>query len=253
MDMIIASFQGIMLFILYVTLIIRSIILYIKEGINPLVLGKGKKGFHAALEYFFLGWLLVWSYEIVATVFTIPFHFIPVPGVFTPLFNFPPVVYIGMVLSSAGYIIFVLSLIFFGSSWRVGIDKENAGKLVTGGIFSMTRNPIYLYIDLYSIGTAFINRNIFFIGVAVFTVIGLHFQILYEEKFLETEYGNEYKEYKKRYGGIYKGYNANCIISIPRFTFIFLWNKETSTFTLFLFSSIQTIFPCIFFNAPSII
>jgi protein-S-isoprenylcysteine O-methyltransferase Ste14 len=103
-----------------------------------------------------------------------------------------------MFLILIGFILFLLSLAAFGKSWRVGIDSKNPGKLVTNGIFSITRNPIFVYIDFYFIGTALINTNILFILFAVIVIIGLHYQILQEEKFLSNFYGEEYSEYKKR-------------------------------------------------------
>jgi protein-S-isoprenylcysteine O-methyltransferase Ste14 len=69
---------------------------------------------------------------------------------------------------------------------------------VTNGIFSITRNPIFVYIDLYFIGTALINANALFIIFALITVIGTHYQILQEEKHLNNLYKEEYVEYKKR-------------------------------------------------------
>jgi protein-S-isoprenylcysteine O-methyltransferase Ste14 len=198
MDSFISLFQGIMLLLLYLTFIIRSGLLYLKDGINPFVLGKGKRGINAIVEYIFFVGLLVWSYEIAAVVFGLHFHIIPIMKVHQPIIDSSVMKYIGMIISLGGYIIFVLSLAAFGKSWRMGIDKTNPGKLVTNGTFSITRNPIFVYIDLYFIGTALINGNIFFIFFALAVSLGIHYQILQEEKFLNEYYGEEYTEYKNK-------------------------------------------------------
>lgn len=196
MDIFIDLFQGIMLLLLYLTLIIRSILIYLKDGINPFVLGKGKKGFQKIIEYLFIVGLLVWTYEIITSLFCINVHIIPVPFINNIIIDNIIMEYIGVIIIVIGYIIFVLSLIAFGNSWRIGIDKNNPGKLVQSGIFSITRNPIFVYMDLYYIGTAMINPNLFFIIFALIVIIGLHYQILLEEKYLESKYGREYLEYK---------------------------------------------------------
>jgi len=198
MDALINLYQGIMLILLFLTLTIRSIFLYLKNGIFPFVIGKDKKGFNAVIEILFLIGLLIWSYEIITIIFNIEFHIIPIDFVNKIILNNIILKYLGMGLIFIGYILFLMSLVSFGKSWRVGIDSKNPGKLVTNGIFSITRNPIFVYIDLYFVGTALINTNILFILFAVLVIIGIHYQILQEEIFLSNFYGQEYSEYKKR-------------------------------------------------------
>ena len=67
---------------------------------------------------------------------------------------------------AAGLGLFILSLISFGDSWRIGIDTRSAGDLVMTGVFSLTRNPIFLFLDVYFLGTWLIYPNLFF-GVFV--------------------------------------------------------------------------------------
>lgn len=61
------------------------------------------------------------------------------------LFNLLPLKVFGLVLIISGFIIFVLALISLGYSWRLGIDDTNPGKLVTNGIYAISRHPIYLF------------------------------------------------------------------------------------------------------------
>jgi protein-S-isoprenylcysteine O-methyltransferase Ste14 len=53
-----------------------------------------------------------------------------------------------------GLIIFLLALISFGKSRRVGIDKEKSNELITKGIFKYSRNPIFIFMDIYFVGIA---------------------------------------------------------------------------------------------------
>jgi protein-S-isoprenylcysteine O-methyltransferase Ste14 len=50
----------------------------------------------------------------------------------------------GVALCLAGLSILLASLVSFGRSFRVGIDVEHPDQLVTAGIFSVSRNPIYV-------------------------------------------------------------------------------------------------------------
>lgn len=191
-------FQIIMLALLYLTLITRTMMLYVKDGVFPFVLAKGKKGFNAFLEIIFFVALLAWSYEIISQIFSINFHIIPI-GYLNRIFVENIVLKTaGSILILAGYILFIFSLIAFGRSWRVGIDKDNPGKLIKNGVFSITRNPIFVFLNMYLIGTALLNMNLFFIICAIIFIIGIHYQILQEENFLKENYKQEYIKYTKQ-------------------------------------------------------
>jgi protein-S-isoprenylcysteine O-methyltransferase Ste14 len=69
---------------------------------------------------------------------------------------------------------------------------------VTTGIYFYSRNPIYLFFDLYFLGTFFINGSLFFLLTAVLGALNLHYQILQEERFLADTYGAVYKAYRAR-------------------------------------------------------
>lgn len=106
--------------------------------------------------------------------------------------------FIGAMLIIAGFVIFIWSLVSFGNAWRVGIDEKNPGGLVTGCIFAFSRNPIFIFIDLYFSGTFLINGSLIFLIFAVSVVAGLHYQILQEEKSLLKTYGQVYRDYCAR-------------------------------------------------------
>ena len=69
---------------------------------------------------------------------------------------------------------------------------------MTGGIFGITRNPIYVAFILFFFGIFLINGTWFFLICALLAVVALHFQILREEEFLTKQYGQSYEEYCRR-------------------------------------------------------
>ena len=113
--------------------------------------------------------------------------------------------YIGIIISTLGDIIFLISVITMKNSWRVGISKNDKTKLITNGIYKISRNPAFLGFDLMYIGIVLLYSNIFTIVFSLFAIIMLHLQILEEEKHLEKNFKDEYTIYKSktnRYLGI---------------------------------------------------
>ena len=104
----------------------------------------------------------------------------------------------GVALLFAGMTIFGLALLSFRSSWRVGIDKKAPGQLVTTGIFALSRNPIFLSMDLYFLGTFLIYPNLFFLIAFLGLALGMHVQIRNEEVFLLDQYGEPYRRYRSQ-------------------------------------------------------
>ena len=83
-------------------------------------------------------------------------------------------------------------------SWRAGIPEKDKTKLVTGGIYKISRNPAFLGFDLSYTGMLLLYFNPLLAAFTVFAVVMLHLQILQEEKFMKATFGAEYCEYKAR-------------------------------------------------------
>ncbi len=94
-----------------------------------------------------------------------------------------------------GLLIYALALYSFRDSWRIGIDREKPGKLITTGIFAWSRNPIYISLDLLAIGSFMLQGHLIFLILLIGITFSLHFQILQEEKFLIQTYGETYIKY----------------------------------------------------------
>ncbi|MCL2343640.1 MAG: isoprenylcysteine carboxylmethyltransferase family protein [Firmicutes bacterium] len=101
----------------------------------------------------------------------------------------------GVALCAAALVWFAVTLRHFGSSFRVGIDENTKEKLITGGTFSLSRNPLYIGFDVFFIGQLLIAPNLASLIVVLFFGAVIHRQILREEKFLRAHYGQEYADY----------------------------------------------------------
>jgi protein-S-isoprenylcysteine O-methyltransferase Ste14 len=108
--------------------------------------------------------------------------------------------WIGIALCYAGLVIFLWALISFGKAWRIGIDEAHSGELITTGIFAVSRNPIFLFMDMYFTGILLIYPNVLFTVATLCAITGIHFQILREEKFLLNRFKDRYTGYKRKTG-----------------------------------------------------
>jgi len=104
----------------------------------------------------------------------------------------------GLALCGLALAGFILSLISFGDSFRVGIDEKAPSELVTGGMFAISRNPVYLCFLLLFAGLFLIHRNLLILIATVFFAAMIHRQILREEAFLKKRHGEEFEDYCKR-------------------------------------------------------
>ena len=118
----------------------------------------------------------------------------------TILVNAVPIKVLGAVMLVAGLLIFGLALRAFGNSWRLGIDREAPGVLVTHGVFGRTPNLIYVALDLLAVGTFLVQGRLIFLALALVIVGMLHYQIRREECFLVRTRGDAFREYCARVG-----------------------------------------------------
>ena len=180
--------------VFYVLLVGRTVLLY-KKGIKVWVIGtSAKKPHEIILENILVPVLLVWSIFVIAAAVRVSLP----PVISKTVINPGWTKYVGITLCWIGLIIFLLALISFGKAWRIGIDENNSNELITSGIFGYSRNPVFLFMDLYFAGIMLIYPNAVFITVAICAASGIHLQILREEKFLLQKFGDKYAEYQKR-------------------------------------------------------
>jgi protein-S-isoprenylcysteine O-methyltransferase Ste14 len=190
-------FQVATVAIVLVILFGRASYLALARNINPLVIGSGQKGVLLFVELMAFGGLVLWLIEVLVVALHSGFRLFP-SLLESRLVNAFAARSIGVALVTLGLVLFGLAFVSFGDSWRVGIDQRTPGALVTGGVFAVSRNPIYVFLDLWFIGAFLVNGTLIFLIFAVLAILFLHLQILQEEKFLVTFYGRPYQNYCAR-------------------------------------------------------
>src|SRR5688572_12911312 len=177
----------------------RAVYMIASRGINLIVIGGGKKGLVRIIELLSFGGLVLWMIELVLYAVHADFHIFPAP-LNQVLIDSQISRTIGATLLFIGLLFFLGAFVSFGDSWRVGFDIKTPGKLVTGGIFAFSRNPIYLFLDLWFIGVFLMNGRLIFLIFAILTLIVIHWQILQEETFLSKLYNEPYHQYRSQTG-----------------------------------------------------
>lgn len=182
---------SIILLVVFFSLLFSRILLLKSRGIQPIVFAKTHPS-----DYFLMPIMFLLVYVAFASAIPI----LPFPKILIkPLFESKMLAWIGIFVSSVGVVTFALALVAFGNSFRMGIDTEKPDKLITNGIFSISRNPIYVAFILFFLGLILAHPNITFIVVLFGIYIPiLHRQIIREEDFLKVHYGVEYSDYAKK-------------------------------------------------------
>ena len=108
---------------------------------------------------------------------------------------------IGIALAALGGMAVFLAQLGMGENWRIGVSDEQHTDLVTGGWFSLCRNPIYTAMIVGWIGfTLMVPTWLSFLAVVVIG-IGLEIQVrAVEEPYLVRTHGDEYRAYASRVG-----------------------------------------------------
>jgi protein-S-isoprenylcysteine O-methyltransferase Ste14 len=106
-----------------------------------------------------------------------------------------------IILMVAGYFLYKFSTAFRvkhggggpGEKW-----EKQPQKLITGGPYGFTRNPVYLGHLIFLIGLALTLQSLFAAILAVVTAVAFQRRILRDENRLAGVFGQEYFEYKSR-------------------------------------------------------
>jgi protein-S-isoprenylcysteine O-methyltransferase Ste14 len=136
-----------------------------------------------AVFYFYIVFAAAFSFPMVST---------------QEFFHSEAIAWVGVLFCLAGLVLFSWGLVSFGLSFRVGIDINRPDKLITTGIFALSRNPIYVAFALIVLGQFLIFPNWILLVYLCAAAWLFHRQVLREEEYLRKHYGQEYSEYCDR-------------------------------------------------------
>jgi len=154
-----------------------------KFGIKAFHFGKIDKK-----DFLIPPFVLIYFYLVIANTFNLP----KIGAILT---YSSVAAWIGAALCILALALFLWGMISFGKSFRVGIDAEKPGGLVSTGAFSISRNPLYVAFFMILTGVFLIFPTWIFFTYFVAGLWLIDRQVCLEENSLRNIYGTEYDDY----------------------------------------------------------
>lgn len=106
---------------------------------------------------------------------------------------------VGGVLIVLGLIVAFLSVVTLYRAGTSPLHERPTTRIVPGGVFAWSRNPIYLGMLLICVGLAVFFDTVWVLGGTVLAVLIIHHVVIArEEAFLEVKFGQTYLDYKRQ-------------------------------------------------------
>lgn len=183
-------------FIIYfgIAFVLKTLVVAKRIGKNPLVLPKDDSAYGLIGFYFKLTLIAMFIYVFAYSLFpTWHQYFLVIPSL-----DYQIVKYLGLICLAFSLVWTIIAQSHMKDSWRIGIDNETKTDLVKSGVFSFSRNPIFLGMILSLVGLFLVTPNAL---TSIFMILGyvlIQIQIRLEEEFLTKEHGKEYSYYKEK-------------------------------------------------------
>jgi protein-S-isoprenylcysteine O-methyltransferase Ste14 len=103
---------------------------------------------------------------------------------------------VGILFIAVGLGFIVLARREFASFSQPTDPGKPTGKLVTTGVFSLSRNPLYLGVIGLVAGAALVLNFLWILALLVSAIIACHYVLIApEERYLTAKFGEEYRTY----------------------------------------------------------
>lgn len=170
----------------------RSYLFWKETGINPYKLGSTESA-HDLIGLFFrlVSFLVIFATVIYSAVpaaypYIGPIEWLHALWVQTT----------GLVLLFAALAWVSIAQIQMGSSWRIGIDEDVKTDLVRKGLFSVSRNPIFLGMRVLLLGLFLAAPNALTLLAFGLGDVLMQVQVRLEEEHMHKLHGEEFERYK---------------------------------------------------------
>jgi protein-S-isoprenylcysteine O-methyltransferase Ste14 len=173
---------------------LRSLLVYRRSGVNPFVLpSSGDVPGYVALAFK----VVIGGIAVVVVGLAIwpgsQIYF----GRWSVL-STPVVAYLGWALLIASLIWLLIAQAQMGTSWRIGIDDKCRTELVQHGLFTLSRNPIFLAMRVNLVGLFLVFPSVVTAALLVAGELLIQVQVRLEEQHLANLHGQVYDAYRAR-------------------------------------------------------
>ncbi|OJX32526.1 MAG: beta-carotene 15,15'-monooxygenase [Chryseobacterium sp. 36-9] len=178
-------------FILFfgISFVAKTIIVARRIKKNPLVLPQDESAYALVGNYFKLCLAGIFLYVILFP-FLSESSFLPIDSLDIDWFKF-----VGLTLMLLALIWTIVAQNQMKDSWRIGIDNDMKTELVTSGLFSISRNPVFLGMIMSLVGLFLVTPNAFSLLFLTLGYVLIQVQIRLEEEFLYRQHGEKYLDY----------------------------------------------------------
>lgn len=98
--------------------------------------------------------------------------------------------FMGFGILASGFVLYTIAIIQFAS--------PNITGLTTTGLYSISRNPMYVAFFLYFLGSCILTSSWLLLIVLIVFQISVHFLIISEERWCRDQFGETYAEYMEK-------------------------------------------------------
>lgn len=173
---------------------LRSYLTWKRTGRNPYRLGKTESA-HDLIGWFFrltiialAGVVLIFSFSSQIYRFLMPIYWL----------EYPMLIMTGVGLMLGSLVWILIAQEQMGNSWRVGIDEDHKTPLVRHGVFSLSRNPIFLGIKISLFGLFLALPNAITLAGLVLSYALIEIQVRLEEEYLSRVHSADYEQYRRQ-------------------------------------------------------
>ena len=173
---------------------LRSLLVYRRSGVNPFVLpSSGDVHGYVALAF----------KVVIAGIAVVVIGLAIWPGSQIyfgrwSVLSTPVVAYLGWTLLIASLIWLLIAQAQMGTSWRIGIDDKRRTELVQHGLFTLSRNPIFLAMRVNLVGLFLVFPSVVTAALLVAGEILIQVQVRLEEQHLANLHGQVYDSYRAK-------------------------------------------------------
>ncbi|MFT3920345.1 methyltransferase family protein [Cloacibacterium sp.] len=178
-------------FILFfgISFVAKTIIIARRIKKNPLVLPKDESAYALVGNYFKLCLVGIFGYVILFS-FLSESCFLPIDFFDAELLKF-----VGASLMLLALVWTIVAQNQMKNSWRIGIDNDTKTELITSGLFSISRNPVFLGMIVSLVGLFLATPNAVSLLFLILGYVLIQVQIRLEEEFLYRQHSEKYLDY----------------------------------------------------------
>ena len=172
----------------------RSYLVWRRTGINPITF-KGSNSTHDRNGMIFkiifaliVAVVILYSFAPRFYVYTLPIKIMES--------SWTRIVGVGLLLLSLAWI--VVSQSQMGVSWRIGIDDEQRTTLVRSRVFRVSRNPIFLGMQVTLLGLFLVVPSAVTLLTLIAGIVLIGVQVRLEEEYLKQTHGAAYEDYRRQ-------------------------------------------------------